>query len=142
VTVQAKARFDRRCDARIPELYRHLQALHRVHAIRGIAFEDVQFSSSTMQTQLWASLRATVWLFAALHGVKIECLATGRLKQFATGHGGATKDMMAAFLVKKHPEKFKIAPGGVLDLESGHKKDDNAVDALHLYEWAVQTLKT
>lgn len=141
VTAQAKLRFDRRCDSRIPRLYGWIGSIHRNQPLDWIVFEDVQFASTTMQAHLWASLRAAAWLFSNLNGVKIECLATGKLKLSGAGHGTATKEMMAAHWVKKHPE-FRLHPKGVVDSVSENILDDNAVDALHLYEWATQTLKT
>jgi hypothetical protein len=58
----------------------------------------------------------------------IECVPTGTLKKFATGHGGATKEMMEVHLKRKHPGCWR----------SG--LDDNGVDALWLWQWARQNL--
>lgn len=96
-----------------------------------LIFEDVQFSSYTLQVQLWASLRAAVWisLIYAPVAVKFSTLAVGTLKKAATGHGNATKDMMGA--------AAKRVSG--LDLAEG--LDDNAIDALHLLRYAVPGLR-
>lgn len=127
ITAQAKIRFDRRLDARIPRLHERIRTLLLDEPFDWIVFEDVLFSSTTLQAHLWASLRATVWLTAHLQRVRVECVNTASLKKFATGHGGATKEMMEAWLNKKCP--------GMINL------DDNAVDAVHLLLWAQKTLK-
>lgn len=140
ITEAGKTRMSRRLDPRIPALYQRLEDMSPDY----IVFEDVQFSSTTMQTQLWASLRAVVWLYAAHKGIGIECVSVSTLKKFATGHGGATKNMMAASLSRKYPNQFYLDPSGHLrhcnrGLELS--LDDNAVDAAHLLFWAIQTLR-
>lgn len=95
-----------------------------------IIFEDVQFSSYTYQVQLWASLRTAVWLaasYAAPMSVTFKTIAVGTLKKAATGHGGATKDMMGAAARRL---KFTAIDG----------LDDNAIDALHLLRTEVPDL--
>lgn len=141
VTAQHKLRFDRRLDARIPRLYDHIVKAHGTSPLDWIVFEDVLFASTTMQAHLWASLRATVWLAGHNLRVNVECLNTASLKLFATGHGGATKDMMAAWLVKKHSDKFYLESGAVKRVDSDAIIDDNSVDAVHLLYWAQKTLK-
>lgn len=141
VTAQHKLRFDRRLDARIPRLYNHIVEAHREFSLNWIVFEDVLFASTTMQAHLWASLRATVWLAGYNLRVNVECLNTASLKLFATGHGGATKEMMAAWLVKKHPDRFFLEAGTVKTLDKGTILDDNSIDAIHLLIWAQTTLK-
>lgn len=88
-----------------------------------VVFEDVQFSTYTLQTQLWASLRTCVWLTLG-KSCLLECLPVSTLKKFATGFGGATKEGMAAAL-------FKQSPGF-----RGQKLDDNAIDAIWIFKWA------
>jgi Holliday junction resolvasome RuvABC endonuclease subunit len=119
-------RMRRRLDPRITRLFDAIDPL----CFDIVIFEDVQFSSTTLQTQLWASLRAAVWLAAAKRSPVpvVECVNTSTLKKFATGHGGATKEMMAASLFRLYPN-FKSA-----------NLDDNAIDALWLHRWAEKHL--
>lgn len=128
----AKIRMDRRLDIRIPRLYHALKNSHNAKPLDWIFFEDVQFSSTTKQTQLWASLRAAVWMFADEHRVKIECCPVSTLKKFATGYGGATKEQMKKSALVRHAGK----PG----LENLVNLDDNAIDAIHLLAWGIQTV--
>lgn len=120
------SRMDRRGDRRVLELHRILtQEMAVWPDPKIVVFEDVQFSTYTMQTQLWSSLRAAVWLaFPPLSGVVVECVPVGTLKRFATGHGGATKESMANYLRARHPKFFS------------DKLDDNGVDAAWLWLWA------
>lgn len=128
VSEWGKNRMRRRCDPRILRLASALScmvdldktAYYRRPEI--VVFEDVQFSSTDYQAKLWASLRAAVWLTCGKKDLILECVPTGVLKRFATGHGGATKEMMRA-AVRAQPSKF-----------SG--MDDNAVDAYWILKWA------
>lgn len=135
ITAQRKLRFDRRLDRRIPELWK------RVHQftdnIDVVVFEDVQFSSSTMQTQLWSSLRAAVWLSQAK---RIDCVPTGTLKKFA-GHGGAKKEAMAKFLCRSD-SRFERLGDQVWFWGNCARVaiDDNAVDAVWIWKWTQATL--
>lgn len=127
----AKARMDRRLDDRIPALHGRLIGVWRDHfhengveePIDFLVFEDVQFSSYTQQTQLWASFRAVVWLFCKHHNVTIDCCPVKTLKKFATGSGIANKDFMVQEAEKFFPDIPIV--------------DDNCADALHLLRWAV-----
>jgi len=139
VTLQAKVRGDRRLDGRIPNLF---EAIMGISDLDWIVFEDVLFASTTLQAHLWASLRATVWLAAYQRKLKVECVNTSTLKKFATGHGGATKEMMAAWLVKNHSNEFRYYDGAVRKVDNDTILDDNAIDAAHLLYWAQKTLKT
>lgn len=126
ITGWGRLRFTRRCDPRVTRFYR---ALENVVPMPGIVvFEDVQFSSSTYQTQLWASFRGAVWCVFGRPDVILECVPTGTLKKFATGHGGATKEMMAKSLFRLYPQ-WKSA-----------KLSDDAIDALWLWYWAETRL--
>jgi Holliday junction resolvasome RuvABC endonuclease subunit len=136
IKVDAKSRMDRRLDSRIPTLYGLIGGLHGLRPLDWIFFEDVQFSSTTKQTQLWASLRATVWLFASQHNIKVECCPTGTLKKFATGYGGADKEQMMRAACRNHGsqiDELKRAFPGI-------KLDDNFYDALHLLSWGITTV--
>lgn len=91
-----------------------------------------------MQAQLWASLRAAVWLHGR-DGLQIDCVPVGTLKKFATGNGSATKDLMAKALgcvvtatgIKSRPFSFTL---------DGRDIDDNEIDAKHLLRFAKQKL--
>lgn len=124
VTQWGKKRLTRRCDPRMQRLYKILSAFPIPDIV---VFEDVQFLSYTKQTQLWASFRATAWL-ALGNKCYIECVDVTTLKKFATGHGGATKEQMAAALYRQQPELKKAG------------LDDNAIDAIWLFSWAMKNL--
>src|SRR5688572_30863812 len=93
-----KNRLRRRKDPRIERLCGHLSALGTFDVV---VFEDVQFGTTTYQTQLWSGLRSSVWLCAKA-GIT-ECVPVATLKLFATGNGHATKQMMFKALARKHP---------------------------------------
>ena len=127
---------DRTGDVRFARLLAKLKGLP--HPPDKVFFEDVQFSTTTMQTQLWATFRAAVW--ATFPG-RCTGVPVGTLKLFATGQGNATKLMLGAYLVKKHPKLFKkreksTATCNVLDI-SGRLVDDNETDAQHLLDFAI-----
>lgn len=132
----AKVRLDRRLDPRVPALFRQINFLWSDHkcdaGLRGlpidfVVFEDVQFSRYTLQTQLWSSFRAAVWLFCYLHNVETDCIDVMTLKKLATGSGAADKDFMVRTATKLFP--------GILIV------DDNCADALHLLQWATTITK-
>lgn len=127
---QAKLRYDRRQDARIPNLEKKLNVSYKIARLDWIFFEDVQFASTCKQAHLWASLRAVLWLYSEQWGIQIECCPTGTLKLFATGYGGATKEQMERAARKKYPDWLATRIG----------LDDNAFDATHLLAWGIQTV--
>lgn len=140
---EAKSRrLDRRGDIRVIRFFDWLVALNADCKFDAVVFEDVQFSSSTMQTQLWSSFRTTVWL--AFPKTMVECVPVGTLKKFATGSGAANKQQMgyalvrrdAGFMVGKHKGNFSVFTTGPTCLAV----DDNQVDAIWLYKWAEQNL--
>lgn len=132
VTAWGKDRSSRRCDPRIGRLFDLVRTLDAKHWFDVIIFEDVQFSSSTYQVQLWSSLRAAVWLGCAIVKPKhFDCVPVKTLKLFAAGNGNADKDAMLAAAKRK---KLLDCPADFDDL------DDNAIDALHLYDWAQKNL--
>lgn len=141
LVAQRKMRGDRRGDMRIHALWEFLEDMDATEPFDTIVFEDVQFVRSTAQAHLWASFRTVVWMYAYLHSLKVECLATGKLKIFATGCGSATKEMMAAWLVKNHYETVRFNKGVLRLVDNCAILDDNAVDATHLLLWAEKTLK-
>jgi Holliday junction resolvasome RuvABC endonuclease subunit len=134
-------RGDRRNDRRIRALWEFLEDMDETVGFDVIVFEDVQFVRSTAQAHLWASFRTVVWLYAVMHELTTECLATGKLKVFATGCGSATKEMMASWLVQKHRDAVNFYDGALRLLDNDTILDDNAVDATHLLLWAEKVLK-
>lgn len=116
-----KVRLTRRCDPRVERLAELIKNLPYPDLI---VFEDVLFSSTTYACQLWASLRAAVWLSGA---PRIDCLPVQTLKIFATGRGNAKKQDMA---------KAALLAGKELP-----KLDDNGIDAYHLWRWAHAKIK-
>lgn len=144
ITKAKKLRLDRRGDPRFFALLHHLNAAlfssdSPAPRLDFVVFEDVEFAKSRMQAHLWASWRAAVWGTFGLKGVPIDCLATGKLKLFATGSGGADKDRMARALTLD--PRYALDKGGIRDTLTGDLLDDNAVDALHLLHWAMKTFK-
>ncbi len=129
-------RMNRRLDPRVTNLWDFLLTFD---GLDWIVWEDVLFSSTTMQTQLWSSFRTTLWLFAHRYVKQTECLPVQRLKQFATGHGGATKEMMAEALVRQDPQ-FSFSGDVVRYSRTGISLTDDSVDAIHLLKWAQKTL--
>lgn len=123
----AKARrLDRRGDIRVIRFYDWMTDLHNASKFDAVVFEDVEFQTYRMQTQLWSSFRAAVWL--AFPNTLIECVPVSTLKKFATGSGAADKLAMEVALQRQHPglwNKFL---------------DDNAVDAAWLWLWGNQNL--
>lgn len=123
VTQWGKERATRRRDPRVPRFFDYLRSLPRPDLV---VFEDVLFVSSRKQAHLWSSFRTAIWL-AFSSETTTECIDTSALKKFATGGGSADKDMMKKHLLLQHPEWKKA------------QLDDNAVDALWLFYWAVHT---
>lgn len=125
ITEFHKTRMDRRGDPRVTRLFSYLKALASLKP-DAVVFEDVQFQSSTFQTQLWASWRTAVWLAFAPPTI-IECVPTGTLKKFA-GAGNLDKDGMSKALRTQHPSLWRPS------------YDDNAIDAMWIWLWAKHTL--
>jgi len=134
-----RERMNRRCDPRISKLFHRIQNLNRENRFDVIVFEDVPFSSYTWQCQLWSSLRAAVWL-APHYPPLFEAVPVATLKLFATGHGGATKEMMVGELIRQD-KRFTIVSGVRDHAFLGNQiLDDNAVDAIWLWKWAQKNL--
>lgn len=124
VTQWGRERWTRRNDPRVHRLQEYLLSLPKPDIV---VFEDVQFASSVLQVQLWASLRTATWLTLG-RSCLLECVPVATLKKYATGYGSADKIGMAKALFKQCP-----------DLSKQHL-DDNAVDAIWLFRWAQQHL--
>lgn len=124
VAAWGKQRLTRRKDPRMERFSTRLASLPARPDI--VIFEDVQFSSYTLQCQMWASFRTVLWL--AFPGVFFECVPVTKLKLFATGSGAATKQDMKDAYEKKFP-KFPVSCLGF-----------DAIDALWLHVWATTRL--
>ena len=126
IALWGKTRMRRRCDFRITRFFHFLHSLPKFDIV---VFEDILFSSSTYQVQLWASLRGALWcVFGPEAETNIECVPSSTLKKFATNHGGADKMMMRSSLYKFWPE-WKSAT-----------LSEDEVDALWLWYWADKHL--
>ena len=125
IAAWGRNRMRRRCDPRILRFADVLNGLSPKPDI--VVFEDVEFSTYTLQTQLWSSLRTTVWLTFGRSTI-LECVPVTTLKKFATGSGAADKAAMLAALKRKFPQ-IKVV--GL---------DDNAIDSLWLWIWATENL--
>jgi hypothetical protein len=141
--------LDRNGDVRYYRLLAFL--MRQIHEAPGgvihrVVYEDVQFTTFTLQTQLWSSLRTAIWtIFPPGRQTIVTGMPVGSLKKFGAKHGGATKEMMAAALLKRHPELFckpeRVTASRLLVTKTGRDVDDNEVDACHLLDWAIQTFR-
>jgi crossover junction endodeoxyribonuclease RuvC len=127
ITLFRKQRMDRRLDPRIWHFHKWLSHLLHENRFDVVVFEDVQFASTTLACQLWASLRSVVWVNCEDTHTLTECVNVKTLKKWATGDGNATKETMAAFAIKSGYELPTL--------------DDNGIDAFWLWRWAHEKLK-
>jgi Holliday junction resolvasome RuvABC endonuclease subunit len=118
---QRKLGEERTGDLRFFRLRDRIEETVRDHLIENIVFEDVLFLSSQAQSQLWASLRAAVWMAGESH--RVECVHTGTLKKFATGAGNARKEAMIATVANLPPPWGRLV------------RDDNEADAVLILRW-------
>lgn len=124
---QRTSGFERRLDIRFVRLLAFITYNVKRHNINQIVFEDVVFTSSQAQAQLWGRLSATVWAVGATcSGVDIQAVPVQTLKVFATGHGNADKELMRAKLAERYPTLLSSTA------------DDNEVDAVWLLVLAQQ----
>jgi hypothetical protein len=117
-----------------PRFFRLLDLLTRCRnavAPSVVAFEDVEFSTFTGQTQLWSSLRCAVWAVFGRSAATIVPIPVATIKKLASGHGGATKDMMARAILRHFPRMFRTGKTGI-ETSAGRSVDDNEVDAVHI----------
>jgi len=114
-------------------------ALEMAAGVTRIVFEDVIFAGSQAQTQLWASLRAVIWVAARRSNLDVFCVPVATLKVFATGDGSAKKLEMAQALALAQPAQYAADPETGMLRRNGRLLDDNEVDAiwLALYTAAV-----
>lgn len=131
---QRKEGKERTLDLRFTRLCRFIRT-KIVEGITRIVFEDVSFSTTTAQTQLWASLRAAIWAMAQDSEVEVFCLHALSLKVFATGNGGADKLHMAKALAAVDPEHYEFDGSSLWFL--GRTADDNEVDAIWLARFTI-----
>ena len=94
--------WDRKCDPRFNALCLHIEEAVDDCDIKAVVFEDILFGSTSMQSHLWATFRAAIWAVKRAKNFEVDCINSSTLKKYATGHGGATKQMMAAHLLKGH----------------------------------------
>ena len=132
--------LDRRGDRRFFELLRRVEgAIEPEPRPDVVIFEDVRFSTFTMQTQLWSALRCAVWAVCRSRSIPVEVVDVPVLKKFGANHGGATKEMMAAWLVKKHPDLYcktaRKTKTCFCETVDGRRMGDDEVDALHMIDY-------
>jgi hypothetical protein len=127
---------ERTLDVRFGRLYEFITK-HIGEGINRIVFEDVEFASTRMQSQLWASLRSSIWAAALPRpDIQIFGLPVATLKRFATANGGAQKLEMAQALARHRPDSYISAPDGSLLKADGESADDNEIDAIWLAHYA------
>lgn len=117
-----KDRQRRTGDPRIERLCTHVTKLGHFDMI---VIEDVMFASSVYQVQLWASLRAAVWL--CCDATKFEAVPVQTLKKFACGNGAADKAAMSRFLKFRHWNLWTP------------ELSDDTIDAIWIFLWAKET---
>ncbi len=130
--VQRREGKERTLDVRFVRLYQFLNQ-HLADGVTRVVFEDVEFASTRMQSQLWASLRSAIWAAALLHPQLNVCvLPVATLKHFATGNGHVRKPQMAEALAVRQPQDYTLVNEGKLQKSDGNLADHNEVDALWL----------
>lgn len=121
---QKRLGLERRLDQRFVNLYNFLVGVvHDYHPDR-VVFEDVIFTSSQAQIQLWSRLSGAIWACAVLFDFETQAVPVGTLKHFASGSGAADKDLMRAALQRRYPDLLKP------------EADDNEVDAIWLLKFS------
>lgn len=109
-----------------------VELLNALPGVDVVAWEDVEFSTSTAQTQLWASFRGVLWsvLDSSFPFVQRMPVPVGTLKKHATGHGNADKDDMKSAL------EAAIRTNRITLATDPETLDDNAIDAVWLNHYA------
>jgi hypothetical protein len=135
---QRHAGKERTIDLRFARLYHFIIEAVVGKGVSRIVFEDVLFSSTQMQGQLWASLRTAIWAVAQVCAIDSFGVPVGTLKLFATGNGAAKKPEMAHALAALEPESRVEENGEAVFLHrKGIVADDNEVDALWLARYTM-----
>lgn len=130
--VQRHEGRERTLDIRFARIYGFITG-HIRNGVDRVVFEDVEFASTRMQTQLWASLRTAIWAAAYLNpGVQVFGVPVATLKHFATGNGHVRKLAMAKALASFRPAGYSLLDDGRLITPDGHVADHNEVDAIWL----------
>ncbi|MDR3565931.1 MAG: hypothetical protein P4N59_31465 [Negativicutes bacterium] len=93
---------ERTLDLRFARMVAFLQEKFAL-GIQRVVFEDVTFSGSPIQNQLWSALRTAIWVAAPAANVAIYCVPVTTLKVYATGKIRADKSQMAQALVDAEP---------------------------------------
>lgn len=126
ITQWGKNRLTRRLDPRILRLTNEVRIW--CSSVDCIIFEDVEFGSSRMQTQLWSALRAAVWLACTdcVGNIHYDCVNVKTLKKWGTGNGNADKAMMIAAARRQRPDLIF---------------DEDSADAFHLLTWAQKHIR-
>ena len=138
--LQRREGKERTLDLRYSRLHALIRQFIKEHGIERIVFEDVLFSSTQMQGQLWASLRCAIWANCQELPIQVFGLPVGTLKLFATGSGAAGKPEMAAALAALEPGSTVEMSGENVFLRksNGVLADDNEVDALWLARYTME----
>lgn len=107
--------------ARAVGLWREIMRVGSTHKVTSIVSEAPFVGPSAQVIMALAELHGVARLVAGLQKIPYHLVRPGELKQFATGHGAATKDMM----IEKGEERgWKVI-------------DDNEADARWLAMFAV-----
>ena len=138
--LQRREGKERTLDLRYSRLHALIRRFIKEHGIERIVFEDVLFSSTQMQGQLWASLRCAIWAVCQEFPIQVFGLPVGTLKLFATGSGAAKKPGMATALAALEPGSTVEMSGANVFLRksNGVLADDNEVDALWLARYTME----
>jgi hypothetical protein len=134
---QRKEGKERTGDIRFGRLIDFLERKALAHGLDRLVIEDVIFARSPDQAQLWASLRAAIWVVARNLSLDVRCVPVATLKVFATGNGAADKSMMARSLAAAMPERYVQDPETGTLRCLGRALDDNEVDAIWLARYTA-----
>jgi len=135
--IQRKQGKERTGDIRFGRLIDFLERETTAHGVARQVIEDVIFTGSQAQTQIWASLRAAIWVVARKLNLDVRCVPVATLKVFATGNGAADKSMMARSLAEAMPERYVLDPETGILRCLGRALDDNEVDASWLARYTA-----
>jgi Holliday junction resolvasome RuvABC endonuclease subunit len=137
--LQRREGKERTLELRFSRLYTLIVHFIKERGVERIVFEDVLFSSTQMQGQLWASLRSTIWAICQEHPIQVFGVPVGTLKVFATGSGSAKKPEMANALASLEPGSSVEMSGENVFLRKRNRvpADDNEIDALWLARYTM-----
>lgn len=136
-------RLNRRLDPRVTKMFQQIECLQKLHGFDVITFEDIEFSTYTLQCQLWASLRSAMWLGAYQTKPIFDAVPVATLKKFATSNGKATKEAMVRALIRADSAHFFTHADPAKAwwqppiTRNRVEIDDNAVDAIWLWRRAA-----